>query len=277
MVCLYYARCTVKITHAVMKRRSFIKIGVFGSVALSLPGCMSDGKTHIITLSFDDGMKKSFYKIAEIFEDNNLNACLNVIASAHLPSFVPPNEYHHDERGDFNDWNLLKARGHEIMPHSWDHSNLTEMPLEKAKEDIIKCLDYFEQNLKGFKTSEAVYSFAYNASTPELEQFALTLVRGIRTGGNSPVNPVPHSPSRARFACASFGPDNADSWVESQINGFLSSSGGWLVLNLHGLDAEGWGPLSSEYLDKLLKRLTELRHVEVLPAAEVLKRSTRQN
>jgi hypothetical protein len=61
--------------------------------------------------------------------------------------------------------------------------------------------------------------------------------------------------------------------VEQQINGFLSSKGGWLVLNLHGLDAEGWGPVSSKYLDDLLKRLVKIEKVEVLPAGELLKRN----
>ena len=35
---------------------------------------------------------------------------------------------------------------------------------EKAKENIDKCLNYFEEHLEGYKASEAVYNFAYNAS-----------------------------------------------------------------------------------------------------------------
>ncbi|NBC02778.1 MAG: hypothetical protein GVY20_03640 [Bacteroidetes bacterium] len=38
------------------------------------------------------------------------------------------------------------------------------------------------------------------------------------------------------------GPGNIDNWVEQQVNTFLESDGGWLVLNVHGLDDEGWGP-----------------------------------
>jgi peptidoglycan/xylan/chitin deacetylase (PgdA/CDA1 family) len=256
-----------------MHRRSFIKTSILGSMAVSFISCTPRDKSHIITLSFDDGMKKSFYKTADIFEENNLHACLNVIASGHLPGFKLPNEYHTDPRGDFNDWNLLRKRGHEIMPHSWDHSDLTRMPPDQAKEDITKCLEYFEAHLEGFKTSEAVYNFAYNASNPDLEQFALSKVRAVRTGGDSQVNPIPLSAGPVRFCCSSYGPDNADKWVEQQINGFLSSRGGWLVLNLHGLDAEGWGPVSSKYLDDLLKRLVKIENVEVLPAGELLKRN----
>ena len=257
-----------------MKRRSFIKTTAMGSIAIGLNGCNSKKKSHILTLSFDDGFKKSFHEIADIYERYGLSSCLNVIASAHLNQFQSPNEYHKDNRGDFNDWNALKKRGHEIMPHSWDHSHIAQMPLDQAKADIERCLKYFEDHLEGYNASEAVYNFAYNESTPELEQFALTKVRAIRTQGDTAWNPIPTSPAPVRLGCWSFGPDNADNWVEEQINGFLATPGGWLILNLHGLDKEGWGPVTSEYLDNLLKRMVKVDYLEVLPTGVVLKRSS---
>lgn len=256
-----------------MRRRSFIRTTIMGGLAVAVGSCSGTRKSHILTLSFDDGMKKSFYKIAEIFEKYNLHACLNVIASGHLASFNIPNEYHTDLRGDFNDWNLLRKRGHEIMPHSWDHSDLKTMQPDKAREDITRCLKYFEEHLEGFNASGAVYNFAFNASTPGLEQFALSKVRAVRTGGKSPVNPIPVSYGPVRLSCSSYGPDNADKWVEQMVSDFINSSGGWLVLNLHGLDEEGWGPVSSQYLDDLLKRMVKIEYLEVLPAGEVLKRT----
>ena len=100
---------------------------------------------------------------------------MNVIAKGHLKSFnTEPKWIPQNILGDFNDWNRLKARGHEIMPHTWGHLNLIEIPVEKAKENIGKCLRYFEEHLEGYTSEGAVYNFAYNASTPELEDFALT-------------------------------------------------------------------------------------------------------
>jgi peptidoglycan/xylan/chitin deacetylase (PgdA/CDA1 family) len=260
-----------------MQRRSFIKATSVGSLAFVFVRYHSKNKSHILTLSFDDGMKKSFHQIADIFEGNGLQACLNVIASGHLQSFRPPNEYHLDERGDFNDWNSLQKRGHEIMPHSWDHANLAEMPLEQAKEDVIRCLDYFEGHLDRFKASDAVYNFAFNASTPDLEQFVLSTVRAVRTHGDKALNPFPLSTKPVRLGCLSYGPDNADKWVETMVNEFLVSSGSWLILNLHGLDREGWGPVSSQFLNDLLKRLVRLDYLDILPTGAVLKRVPEYN
>ncbi len=253
-----------------MLRRNFVKKTVLAGIATGFKSLIQRRSTHILTLSFDDGFKKSFYQIVEIFERYNLHACLNIIASGHLSTFKKPDEYHNAQRGDFNDWNLLKKRGHEIMPHSWDHSNLTSMPLERAKEDIRRCFDYFEKNLDGFNASSAIYNFAYNASTTDLEKYALTKVKAIRTYSELPINPIPISSNPVRLGCLSFGPDNADKWVEKMINDFLKDSGGWLILNLHGLDEEGWGPVSSIYLDSLLKGLVKINYLDILPTGEVL-------
>ena len=160
------------------------------------------------------------------------------------------------------------------MPHTWDHSNLTQMPLEQAKEDILKCLKYFEDNLEGFNASKAVYNFAYNASNQELDQFALTKFRAIRTQGETALNPVPVNSGHVRLVCWSFGPNNVDKWVDQQVYEFITGKGGWLILNLHGLDDEGWGPVSSKFLNDLLKRLVKIDYLDILPAGVALARSS---
>jgi len=260
-----------------MKRRRFIKTTALAGFAVGLGACKGKPKTHILTLSFDDGFKKSFYKTAEIHEEYGLKACLNIIASGHLQSFKTDSKWIPQKiLGDFNDWNLLKSRGHEIMPHTWEHVNLTEIPIDRAKENIDKCLYYFEKKLEGFLASDAVYNFAYNASTPELEDYLLERVRAVRTGGwlvlkDSKVNLLPVSPKPVRLGCWGEGPGLCDNYVEEEVNSFLSGPGGWLILNLHGLDDEGWGPISTNYLDNLLKSLVKIDYLEILPAGEVLK------
>ena len=260
-----------------MERRDFIRTTAMASLALSFTGCLKSQKTHILTLSWDDGFKKSFYEIAEIHERYGLKACLNIIASAHEWATIP-NEYHSDPVGNFDDWNALKTRGHEIMPHSWKHTNLTEVSMEEAKELIDKCIDYFIENLRGFDPSTAVYNFAYNASTPELENYALGKVRAVRTGGwdilgEKQANPFPSSGKPLKLGCWSYGSDNADKWVEEETDKFLAyQEGVWLILNLHGLDKEGWGPVSSSYLDKLLERLVRIDYLDILPAGVALEK-----
>lgn len=268
-----------------MKRRRFIKsslatAGMLQLNPLSLVSVFS--KTHLLTLSFDDGFKKSFYKVAEIHENYGLKACLNVIATGHMKNFqTEPQWIPQQILGDFNDWNILKARGHEIMPHTWEHLRLPDIPIEKAKENIEKCLNYFEENLSGYTSEEAVYNFAYNASTEELEEFVMSKVAAIRTGGwlvlkDTMTNAFPIRELPIRLGCWGYGPDFCDDYIEREINKFLATEGGWLVLNLHGLDEEGWGPVRSVYLDQLLKRLSSIDYLTVQPVGEIVKQITKQ-
>ena len=263
-----------------MKRRKFIQgacCSVLGvSAGVSTAKVPKQKKTHVITLSFDDGLKKSFYKIADIYERFELRACLNVIATGHLPKFYPTVRGQPDsgivpfKKGDFEDWNKLKSRGHEVMAHSYDHVDLTKIAFNEAKELISKCVDYFEAHLQGFKASQSVYNFAYNASTPELDEYALTKFLAIRTQGDTPINPIPTTKKPVRVGCWSHGPDNIDGFLEKEINTFLDSPGGWFVFNAHGLDDEGWGPMSSKYLTSLLMRLTKIDQLAILPTGEVV-------
>ncbi|WP_209330617.1 hypothetical protein [Lunatimonas salinarum] len=162
------------------------------------------------------------------------------------------------------------------MPHTWEHLRLPEISIEKAKENIEKCLDYFEKNLVGYTSDGAVYNFAYNASTPELEDFALSKVSAIRTGGwlvlkDSMVNAIPVKEQPLRLGCWGHGPDFCDDYVEAEINKFLGTAGGWLILNLHGLDEEGWGPVHGDYLDNLFKRLVKIDKLSIQPTGEIVK------
>jgi peptidoglycan/xylan/chitin deacetylase (PgdA/CDA1 family) len=263
-------------TYEIMKT-TFTRRQVIQSLGLGTAGLMlgqspfaCSRKTHIITLSFDDGFEKSSIKTAEIFEKYGLSACINVIATAHLKNFILPNEYHAWKAGDFQLWNELKSRGHEIMPHSYDHQNLTEMPLEQAKESILKCLDIFNKELKDFNAKESVYNFAYNASSPEIEEWLGTQVKGFRTGGPA-LNPLPY-PGQKKLTCISHGPENIDQNLGETIDQFLEGPQGWFIFNTHGLDDEGWGPVSSVFLDELLDRLTKIKTLEILPAGKVLAR-----
>lgn len=256
-----------------MKRRQFIKAATGGALISSVGFTSTNfAKSHIISFSFDDGFRKSFIKLAEIHEEFGLKACLNVIASGHMPTFQAVDDYILPElMGDFDLWNKLATRGHEIMPHSWKHVRLPGLDSDEAKKLILKCIDYFNENLTGFSPSKAVFNFPFNASTDELEQYTLTLVRAVRTSVNGAINPFPPKNGRI-LSCESHGPDLSDDWVEQKVNSFLTSEGGWMILNLHGLENEGWGPLSTGYFSSLLKRLINVKKLDILPVGMALEK-----
>jgi peptidoglycan/xylan/chitin deacetylase (PgdA/CDA1 family) len=225
---------------------------------------------YIISLSFDDGLEKSNLKIAEIYEKFGLSACFNVIALGHAPNFVPPDPYHEGyPKGNFELWNELQSRGHEIMPHGLLHHNLAEMPLSDAKRSISKCLEIFESELDGFDSRQAIFNFAYNASTPDIEFWLPSVVKAYRTNGDA-INPLPF-PGQTKLTTTGFGPENCEAHLDQHIQNLLAKPEGWLIYNTHGLDDEGWGPIRANYLETLLEKLTKMNNVKILPVGEALK------
>jgi hypothetical protein len=142
------------------------------------------------------------------------------------------------------------------------------MPLEEAKVLVNKCIDIFQEELEGYLTEESVFNLPYNASTPELEAWLFSKFRIIRSHGDA-INPLPYKGLK-RLGCTSFGPENIDKHLGDTIDRFLEGPPAWLVYNTHGLDDEGWGPLSSGFLDELLSKLSGMENVKVLPIIPAL-------
>jgi len=255
-------------------RRHWIRIVGASTTSLAVQGMLKSilagfpDKKHFITLSFDDGFKKSSLLTAEIYEKHKMPACINVIATGHEKDFKSPDEWQVTEKGDFVLWNELKARGHEIMPHGYKHANKAKMPLKDAKDLITRCLEYFTKNLDGFKSSEAIFNMPYNDSTPELEEWMSGQVLAFRTGGPG-INTLPYK-GQKKLTCSAFGPGNTEKHLEEEIDALLKQPSGWLIYNTHGLNGEGWGPMTSDFLDRLLGRLSAIDSVAVIPAGVAL-------
>jgi peptidoglycan/xylan/chitin deacetylase (PgdA/CDA1 family) len=217
-------------------------------------------------LSFDDGFERSSLRTVEIFESHGLIAELNVVATGHQGK--PDETWHMGwPKGDFGLWNELRARGHRVMPHGYRHANKAELPLADAQRLIERCLEVFAAELDGFEPSGSSFAFPYNRSTPALEAWLGGQVRAFRTGGDA-VMPLPHV-GQQRVPCVSFGPARCDDHLVRTVDAFLTGPPGWLCYNLHGLDDEGWGPVGSSTLDRLLERFVA-DGVQVLPITDAL-------
>ena len=223
---------------------------------------------YIVSLSFDDGFEKSNLQIADIHEKFGLSACFNVLAREEVDGEKVNDTYHNWPKGNFKLWNELQARGHEIMPHGLIHHNLAQMPLANAQRSITRCLEIFTQELENFRAQEAVYNFAYNASTPEIEAWLPSVVKAFRTGGDA-INALPQR-GQVRLTTSGYGPENCEWHLDEHIARLLAQPSGWLIYNVHGLDDEGWGPIRAEYLEGLLERLSGTAGVTILPVGRAL-------
>jgi peptidoglycan/xylan/chitin deacetylase (PgdA/CDA1 family) len=227
---------------------------------------------YTVTLSWDDGFRESTEKIARIYERFGFRADFNIVATYHRTGQPgTPGVANSGLFGDFGWWNELHARGHFIHPHGLDHSNKAALPLATAQEKILACLDIFSREMPGFDPYQAVFAFPYNASSPEIETWLAGHVRAFRTSGPG-IQPFP-SADTCRITTT--GREDSEACLDECLEKLFALPEGWLVYTVHGLDGEGWGPMRSEYLERLLTRLRERPDVSILPVMDVLSQATR--
>ncbi len=227
---------------------------------------------RIVTLSFDDGFEASCRTVAALYEERGLSACLNIVATGHESTYIAPDPWQEGAvRGDFDLWRELRERGHEVMPHGHRHANLAFLPYAEAVALIDACLDRFAAEFSGWNQAGAVFNFPYNLSTPALESYLRGKVRAFRVMSVDGRNPLP-GPNSVRIEAAAYGPGDCEADLSARIDGLLKSEG-WLVYNTHGVDGEGWGPVSRDFLASTLDRLLEAG-VHVLPTGAALALST---
>lgn len=217
-----------------------------------------------LTLTWDDGFSASMLKLAAIYEKFGLRAEINVLARPHDTSEA----WLASPMGDFGLWNELQARGHVIQPHGVDHTNKAQIPLADAQARILRCLDIFSAELDGFDARRTIFNFPYNASTPEIEAWLPSVVRAFRTG-HTALNPLP-GPGTTKITTSGWA--DAEPWLHTCVQQLVDAPEGWLVYNAHGLDGEGWGPIRSTVLERVLAGVLERGDIHILPAGEVLDR-----
>lgn len=202
---------------------------------------------RFLTISWDDGFRRSCEKIAAIYERFGLRAEFNIVASRARSG--GGDRVH----ADFGFWNELQARGHSIQPHGFDHSNKSKIPFGESKDLILRCLDVFSESLRGFSAERAIFAFPYNAATAELEAWLPTAVRAWRVSGPGPaLNACPTASTRR---IQTVGLEASAEGLERYVGELREAGSGWLVYTAHGLDGEGWGPMESAFLERFLERM----------------------
>ena len=209
-----------------------------------------------VGLVFDDGFLKSTLATAALFEEFKLPAIFAVIAKPHDWAT-------HIAKADFDLLNELQQRGHIVQPHGLAHARLDELPHDRAVDEIERCLEIFQEKLDGFDPKRAVYMFAYNSSTPPLNDWLLTRVHALRQGGSGLMSQKEFD-ARAWHSDA-IGPDDPGPKLLDLLDRVRRKRPAFFLHSLHGIDGEGWGAISLASLRKVLEIVTTDPAMEYWP------------
>jgi peptidoglycan/xylan/chitin deacetylase (PgdA/CDA1 family) len=186
-------------------------------------------KQAAASYTFDDGYQTSF-DIARLFESLDLRASFYIVAG------IVQNE-------EWEKWKSLAERGHEIGTHSMTHTidlgnpTLTD---EQLDVEITQAQNLITQRI-GIQPK--VFAFPWHSYSARSRTLALQTHMAIR----SP------SVDDTDYTLSFFDQDHYPDFAQTlaAVNEELRNSvanGGWYVAAGHGLDGNGWSPVTTQLL-----------------------------
>lgn len=222
--------------------------------------------TRTVSFCFDDGFRETAGKVWSLFAARRLSATFCLLAAPELTAdpFIRGRPI-----ADWGFWREARAAGHDIAPHGWAHERLADLPTEVACAGLDRTLDAFQLELPGFDPLTQIFHLAHLAAPAPVVEHLSSRVLGVRRAlGRAGLNPLAGHAAGAQVDCVTFG-DPADERLEARLAQFLDVETDWLVLVLHGLDGEGWGPVRAATLERQVDALLAAG-VRIAPAGQVL-------
>ncbi|WP_446325672.1 polysaccharide deacetylase family protein [Blastomonas sp. CACIA14H2] len=182
------------------------------------------------------------------FEARNLSACFCVLSA---PALADDPGIKGATIADWDYWRETVAAGHEVGPHGHAHEFYGRMDLDTARRSIESCWQTFERELPGFDRRSSIFHVPYLSAPDELVRWIGQQSLGARLvcggeGLNTMTIPVGNP-----IDCICFGPHEVGAAANQRLSRFRYETG-WLVFVFHGIDDEGWGPITSGELEILV-------------------------
>ena len=191
-----------------------------------------DNKRAAASYTFDDGYSTST-NIASIFEKLGLRATFYII-----PGVIPADGW--------SMWQTLAGKGHEIGNHSMTHPDFvnTVMSDEQLDTEINGAQKLIQQKLG---TPPQTFAFPYHLYTDRALKIAQQNHLAVRKMN------LDDPGYQFAFFDTDHGTDLAGTLVtvNRQLDEVIKA-GGWFVAGGHGIDGDGWSPVTTDFLQKHL-------------------------
>lgn len=133
----------------------------------------------------------------------------------------------------------ILLRDHEIGNHSYTHSDLTQLDSLNVENEITKGKEGIE---KALGNSCSSFAAPFNLDTPYIRKIAFE---------HHLFNRNVSEYSNTKRILLTLGSDIDSNIINSNLNASIKS-GSMLLLAGHGIDGNGWNPISSDFLKQIL-------------------------
>lgn len=238
-------------------------------------GSSSDTKQgvgrRILSFTFDDGLAHGAKAACDIAESLGVSVTFYVVTGWVEPKRVLIRERWNEGRwhGDWTFWRRMRDAGHEVGSHSFSHVNMGGKKARLMPWIVPRELSLSQRDLVREVPQDAyTISMPWNAATPRSERFVSSLFSACRLGGPKLEYNNLKRLDAHRLKSWAPGPDTTLDEYKLALDGIPED--GWLILQFHSFDDEGWEPLSRERFTNLCGLAAGVPGLEVLTVAEAV-------
>lgn len=225
---------------------------------------------RLLSITFDDGLRNGAEIACEILAAYRLQATFYVVTGWIEPIRTSIRESYNAGRshGDWQFWRGVRDAGHEVGSHTFSHVNaggkkalimpwLVGFEIGRSKADLVR------------EVPQARYtiSMPWNAATARSERHVRSHFCGCRVGSALAYNRLD---ALETYRLASWAPP--PSLNESELEKAIAAipENGWLILQFHSFDDEGWEPISRARFSRLCEIAASDDELAVRTIADVV-------
>ena len=213
---------------------------------------------RFVSITFDDGLVEGARKAVNVLTEFGTKATFYVVTGWIRPNHVRIRDPWNSQRdhGSWSDWQAIEDDGHEIGSHTLSHINATGKKARFVPILLRRELRHSYNDLtRHLKTPPVSIAMPWNASTSFSERVGKKIYQALLVGRQE----VRYNNLIMInwYHLESWPPDSNVSVDEicKTISGIPEHH--WLILQFHGIDDEGWMPISSAKLRAILKFIAE--------------------
>ena len=227
--------------------------------------------SRLLSITFDDGFLRGSEVACEILAKHGLAATFYVVTGWVEPARTAIREKFNAGRphGDWEYWRGVAAAGHEIGSHTFSHINaggrkavllpwLVPNELRTSRDDLAREIPQARYTL----------SMPWNSASRHSERVARQFYAACRLGASAVC--YNRLAELSPYGLASWAPISATPVAAYEKAIASIPAGGWLVLQFHSFDDEGWEPVSRDMFDTICRLAASEPGVVVAPVARIV-------